>query len=309
VAQVTGAVLIFVGKMRGPWPVLLGLAAAVVDESGRYHAGSDLSLLAPPDITEEDRNASIDLSQQPPEKLFKLLAFELIREEKRPQERHLGIREFQLLTEHGCREKLLQLVQDTTDISEAVRIYHLNVTGTAGLYWLLHKYPDEHSWVYLLAVSQQRVLQKVGNHFTRSVVQALDDPSGCLTPNFRTVLMNAVVTWKKIHSDYVALLWNAVAFGILGDVTSWREVDEETNAAEEGPGGPPPNVSWSENLIFGNMWVASAQKWLEHHSQELMQAAFQEVGDIENGLTAQRSAAYVRWHRSQEFYRSNSMLR
>jgi len=26
----------------------------------------------------------------------------------------------------------------------------------------------------------------------------------------------------------------------------------------------------------------------------------QEVGDIENGLTAQRSAAYVRWHRSQD---------
>lgn len=110
--------------------------------------------------------------------------------------------------------------------------------------------------------------------------------------------MNAVVTWKKIHGDYVALLWNAVAFGILGDVTSWREVDEDTNVPEEGPGGPPPNVSWSENLIFGNMWVASTQKWLEHHTQELMQAAFQEVSDIENGLSSQRAAEYVRWHRA-----------
>lgn len=139
--------------MRRPWAVLIGLAAAVVDESGRYHAGHDLSYLAPPEITEEDRNASIDLSQQPPERLFRLLAFELMREDKRAPERRLGIREFQGLTELGCREKLLTLVQDTTDISEAVRVYHLNVTGTAGLYWLLHKYPDEHSWVWLLAVS------------------------------------------------------------------------------------------------------------------------------------------------------------
>lgn len=112
--------------------------------------------------------------------------------------------------------------------------------------------------------------------------------------------MNAVTQWKRIHADYTAILWNAVAFGILGDVTSWREVDEETNVAEEGPGGPPPNVSWSENLIFGNMWVASTQKWLEHHSQELTQAAFQEVGDIENGLSTQRAATYGRWHRSED---------
>jgi len=112
--------------------------------------------------------------------------------------------------------------------------------------------------------------------------------------------MNAVATWKKIHGDYVALLWNAIAFGVLGDVTSWREVDEETNVTEDGPGGPPPNVSWSENLIFGNMWVASAQKWLEHHSQELTQAAFQEVTDLENGLASQRASAYFRWHRSRD---------
>lgn len=281
-------------------PVLLGFATALVDESGRYIAGSDLSLLAPPDISQEDRDASVDLSTQPPEKLFKLLAYELIREEKRPPERTLGIREFQLLTELGCREKLLTLVQDTQDIAEAVKTYHLNITGTAGLYWMLHKYPDEKSWVWLLAVSQQRILRKVGHHFSRAVILALDDPSGCLSPNFRTVLMNGVATWKKIHSDYVALLWNAVAFGILGDVTSWREVDEDNGTVEEGPGGAPPNVSWSENLIFGNMWVSSVSKWTEHHSQELTQAAFQEVADLENGLAAPRAAQYVWWHRSHD---------
>jgi len=57
-------------------------------------------------------------------------------------------------------------------------------------------------------------------------------------------------------------------------------------------------VSWSENIIFGNMWVASVQKWLEAHSQELGQAAFQEVGDIDNGLASQKFPLYAHWHRS-----------
>eukprot|EP00971_Amphidinium_carterae_P233763 4638748-Amphidinium_carterae.1 len=30
-------------------------------------------------------------------------------------------------------------------------------------------------------------------------------------------------------------------FGLVGDVTAWRDVDEETEEAEAGPGGPPPN--------------------------------------------------------------------
>jgi len=279
---------------------LFSFAAAVVDDSGRYHHGADISVLAPPEISEADRNASIDLSKQPPEKLFRLLAYELLKEEKRPPERRLGIREFQTITELGCKERLLLLAQETMDMAEGIKIFHVNMTGTAGLYWLLHEYPDEHSWVWLITVSQERVMRKVNNHFTRALASALDDPSGCLTPNFRTSLMNAAVSWKKIHGDYVALLWNAVAFGVLGDVTSWREVDDETNVAEDGPGGPPPNVSWSENLIFGNMWVSSVQKWLEYHSQELGRAAWEEISDIDNGVAKQKAAAYVRWHRSRD---------
>jgi hypothetical protein len=275
-------------------------AAAVVDESGRYQKGVDITALAPPEISEADRNASIDLSKQPPEKLFRLLAFELLKEEKRPAERRLGIQEFQSLTELGCKEKLLLLTKDTLDLSDEMRIFHVNMTGNAGLYWLLHDYPQEHSWVWLITVSQERVMRKVSNHFTRAVASALDDPSGCLTPNFRTSLMNSVASWKKIHGDYVALLWNAVAFGVLGDVTSWREVDDETNMAEDGPGGPPPNVSWSENLIFGNMWVSSVQKWLEIHAQELGSSAWEEISDIDNGVAKQKAAAFVRWHRSRD---------
>lgn len=289
--------------MRLPRLLLFGLATAIVDESGRYRAGNDLTLLSPPEITEEDKAASIDLSKQPVEKLFHLLAFELLREEKRPPERRVSISEFQQATERNCEDRLMHVVEETALISEDMRIYHLNITSTAGLFWLLHQYPDEHSWVWLLAVSAQRVLRKVGHYFTRVAVLAVDDSPGCFSPNFRTVLMNAAATWKKIHGDYIALLWNAVAFGVLGDVTSWREVDEETEVAAEGPGGPPPNVSWSENLIFGNMWVSSVQKWLEHHAKELGQAAYAELQEASRRAPDKRwplSGPVSQWHLSKD---------
>lgn len=95
--------------------------------------------------------------------------------------------------------------------------------------------------------------------------------------------MNSAATWRRLHGDQMALLWNGIAFGLLGDVTSWREVDENGQAADE-PGGAPPNVSWSENLIFGNMWVSSVQKWMEHHSREVTEAVYTEIARAQAGM-------------------------
>eukprot|EP00933_Yihiella_yeosuensis_P013655 TRINITY_DN1254_c0_g1_i1.p1 TRINITY_DN1254_c0_g1~~TRINITY_DN1254_c0_g1_i1.p1 ORF type:complete len:502 (+),score=83.85 TRINITY_DN1254_c0_g1_i1:54-1559(+) len=262
----------FVGSL------LFGIAVAMVDESGKYHAGNDLTHLAPPEPSESDRAASNDLAKQPVEKLFRLLAYELYKEETRPKERVFRLPEFQAVTAAGCLEKLLGLAQETADLAKEVETYHLNITGTSGLYWMLHAHPEEHSWAWLVSSSHDRVVRKVQNHMARLVSLAVDDQSGsrCLSPSFRTALMNAALTWKRLTGDHAALLWNGVAFGILGDVTSWRELDEN-GTAEEGAGGPPPNVSWSENIIFGNMWLSSCSKWLEQHAQEIGHLAFTEL--------------------------------
>eukprot|EP00972_Heterocapsa_arctica_P059016 8699319-Heterocapsa_arctica.AAC.1 len=82
----------------------LRLAWAVVDESGRYQAGSDMMDLVPPPPTEEEQARGHDLSKEPPERLFRLLAYELMLEERRPPERRLGVREFQVATELSCED-------------------------------------------------------------------------------------------------------------------------------------------------------------------------------------------------------------
>jgi len=265
--------------------LLWAVAFALVDESGRYYAGSPMQDLVPPEPSESDREASVDLSKQPVEKLFRLLYYELSREDQRPRQKHLQLYEFQVLTQElKCHQQLQVISQESAELADESNSLHLNVTGTSGLYWLLHKHPEEHSWAWLLTHCSDKMFRKVQQHFVRLLAFAAEDKQHCISPSFRTVLMNAATTWKRLIGDYNALLWNAVAFGILGDVTSWRELDEDGQAADE-PGGPPPNVSWSENLIFGNMWLSSVAKFLEHHQKEVAAHAYQEL------MTAQQSEA------------------
>eukprot|EP00928_Gymnodinium_smaydae_P011999 TRINITY_DN14385_c0_g2_i1.p1 TRINITY_DN14385_c0_g2~~TRINITY_DN14385_c0_g2_i1.p1 ORF type:complete len:504 (+),score=58.91 TRINITY_DN14385_c0_g2_i1:43-1512(+) len=262
-------------------------ALALVDESGRYQSGAGIESLAPPEPTAEDRSTAIDLSKQPIERIFRLLAFELMREEKRAPEKSLGLREFQDATEVDCPSRLVKLLQGVNELADEIQAYHLNITGTVGLYWLLHQYPEEHSWVWLVTSSHERLLWKIDQHLSQFEVYSMDErlAQSCLNPGLRTVLMNAAAQWRKIYGDYIALLWNGVAFGMLGDVTSWRELDNETLVAEEGPGGPPPNASWSENIIFGNMWMSSVQKWLDYHRTDLTQAIYTEIARLQAGMS------------------------
>eukprot|EP00438_Fugacium_kawagutii_P029238 Skav229573 [mRNA] locus=scaffold568:717721:719109:+ [translate_table: standard] len=249
----------------------------MVDESGRYYAGSGLPDLVPPEPSEQDRNASVDLSKQPIEKLFRLLYFELFKLDKSGSERTLHLGEYKsTIQDAPCANRLLALSEESKRLADEVNQLHLNTTGTSGLYWTLHKYPDEHSWAWLLSHTQDRVMRKVWQYLVRLQSAAVPDDPPCLSANLRTVLMTAVSTWKKILGEHSALLWNSVAFGVLGDVTSWRDMDEEGQVLDE-PGGEPPNVSWSENLIFGNMFVSSLHKFLDYHSKELNGAVYQEL--------------------------------
>lgn len=279
------------------WQVCVSFVAAVVDEAGRYRSGTDIMSLAPPEPSADDKEAAIDLSQQPIERLFRLLQHELHKEDSRPAERRMSLREFQLEVDLVCQDRLVLLSHEAATIAADVQSYFLNMTGTSGLFWLFHKHPEEVSWIWLIAVSQDRVVRKVEHYLSRLAVLGLDDPQDCLSLDFRSGLMSGIATWRRLLGDLVSLMWNGIAFGMLGDVTSWRDIDPQNETVEDGPGGPPPNVSWSENIIFGNMWVSSVQKWLEHHAAELKGSAYAELAQSQPG---RRPPSAPRWRDSDE---------
>lgn len=296
--------------LAGGW---LPLQLAMVDESGRYYAGSGVPDLIPPEPSEQDRNASVDLSKQPVEKLSRLLYYELFKLDKSGRERDLPLAEYSSMAQDmPCANRLLAMTEESKRLAEDVNQLHLNVTGTSGLYWTLHKYPEEHSWAWLLSHTQDRVMRKVWQYFVRLQTIAVPDDAHCVSANLRTVLMTAAATWKRILGEHTALLWNSVAFGVLGDVTSWRDLDDEGQAADE-PGGPPPNVSWSENLIFSNMFISSVHKFLEFHSNELTAAVYQELMHMQHaekrGLVYDFSAGEEHRQSEEGVYSSFEFLR
>jgi hypothetical protein len=260
--------------------VTLHSLTAVIDENGQWQQGGDPLDLAP-EIRESDREAAIDLSQQPPEKLFRLLAWELMKEDKRPQNNFMKFGEFQDIMDLTCHDRLLYIMKITMETSEEITDYHNNITGTSGLYWLLHKFPDENSWIWLLTTSHERLLRNVNLYLSKLAALTLDKQT-CISSEFRAILMDAALKWKRLSGDWNALVWNGLAFGLYGDVTSWRDTDNETGKTEDGPGGDPPNVTWSENLIFGNMWSTSLQKWFEAHANLLLHSVRQELPRIVN---------------------------
>eukprot|EP00928_Gymnodinium_smaydae_P040115 TRINITY_DN27262_c0_g2_i1.p1 TRINITY_DN27262_c0_g2~~TRINITY_DN27262_c0_g2_i1.p1 ORF type:complete len:530 (-),score=114.25 TRINITY_DN27262_c0_g2_i1:127-1581(-) len=257
------------------WLLAFGLVGAIIDDAGNYRAGVDLMQFAPVP-QEADGRAAADLAQQPPEKLFALLAYELSQEDNRPQRTSLSFGEFREVMQLNCVERLIYIMKLANDAAEELKSYHLNITSTTGLYWFLQKHGEDDSWLWLLATSHEKMTRRVNLYFSTIAVLALDR-APCLTPDFRTVLMDAVARWKKVFGDFTALLWNGVAFGVYGDVVSWRDVDNKTGLGVEGPGQDPPNTTWSENLIFGNIWASSLQQWFEMHAQVVSHAVGEEI--------------------------------
>jgi hypothetical protein len=249
---------------------------ALIDENGNYVAGADLEALAPtlPEIT--DKQGTVDLSKQPPDKLFALLAWELSKYDQRPESTFLKFGVFQEVMDLSCRDRLLYVLKLATDASDEIKMFSANVTTTSSLYWmLLHQYPGEDSWIWLLTNSHEWLIRRVNIYLSNLAVLTLDKTL-CLNDGFRVVLLDAAVRWKKLSGDFTALLWNGLAFGLYGDVTTWHESDAPGDVL----GAASPNATWTENLIFGHMWISAVQKWMEYHAQVVSQAVLAELPNM-----------------------------
>jgi hypothetical protein len=257
---------------------LFVFAGGAIDEEGNYRGDFNIEALAPtlPESTDQQQG-STDLSKQPPEKLFALLAWELSKYDQRPESKFLKFGDFQQVMDLNCRERLLYILKLVMETSEEITQFQANVTSTSSLYWLLHKYTSggEDSWIWLLTTSHEWLIRKVNIYLSSLAVITLDKTS-CVGDAFRVVLTDAAARWKRMFGDFSALLWNGLAFGVYGDVTTWRESDKSADAPVD-EAASVPNATWTENLIFGHMWISAVQKWMEYHAQVIQNAVAAEL--------------------------------
>lgn len=221
-------------------------------------------------------------AELPMDKLYQLLALELHTEGNRPAERMLNFNDFQDTLDLDCQARLLQLLNRTAETRQHIAVYHNDVVSVASLYvQILKQSPVEISWVWLILSSHNRVLLLVHGYFAKLVVLALDKHL-CLMTNVRKVVLDAVVHWKKLHTESVELLWHGFAFGALTNDIVSREPDI-VSAKDKGELGRFPNETWYENLLSANAWMSNVREWFEQLAQNLYDAMVIELPHVAAG--------------------------
>eukprot|EP00747_Dinoflagellata_sp_TGD_P062101 gnl/TRDRNA2_/TRDRNA2_152824_c1_seq1.p1 gnl/TRDRNA2_/TRDRNA2_152824_c1~~gnl/TRDRNA2_/TRDRNA2_152824_c1_seq1.p1 ORF type:complete len:478 (+),score=90.82 gnl/TRDRNA2_/TRDRNA2_152824_c1_seq1:30-1436(+) len=205
------------------------------------------------------------LEEVPAEQLFQLVAHELEKEDSRGQEGILPFSHYEDIAVLDCQDRLMVLMNQTAWISETMRSYHGDFVGLSGLFWsLLERAPDETSWIWLLANSQERIVDRVHAFFARVEVVALDQHQ-CLTVSVRTTMLDAATHWKRLYGELMALQWRGFAFGSFGDPAGAVSNDGS------------PAKAWSESIVASLAWISSAADWLEALVRDMYAVLVREV--------------------------------
>eukprot|EP00931_Biecheleriopsis_adriatica_P075248 TRINITY_DN49165_c0_g1_i1.p1 TRINITY_DN49165_c0_g1~~TRINITY_DN49165_c0_g1_i1.p1 ORF type:complete len:460 (-),score=94.80 TRINITY_DN49165_c0_g1_i1:61-1440(-) len=214
---------------------------------------------------EPGSQAALDVSMLeslPPEQLVQFLSVELMTEDRRPREPQYSFDEFQQVAEMDCSSRLFYLMNLTVNVRDAIRSYHSEVIGLAGVFvQLLRRVPDENSWLWLMATSQERGVQKVQTYFARVMALSVDQHH-CLKAVVRDALLSGVQRWKDLHVELMASTWYGLAFGVNADPAMLSQ--------SAGPGSAA--ISTEESLMAGNVWLANVRNWFDSYAQELYEA-------------------------------------
>jgi len=207
-----------------------------------------------------------------PEQIGQLVAFNLQSEEQRANETLFSFNTFQDIAEMDCQTRLINLLNWTANLQDGVESFHSDILGVAGLYMrLLQQVPEENTWIWLLTSSHERVLQKVNSYWTKVVSLALDQHR-CLPEEVRDPLLDGVVTWKKLHAEFMEMQWQAFAFGKYGNTKSA-----------------------GENILAGNMWISSLREWFD----QFVASVFQGLQSIKT-LSVDLTEGATRMHHQDE---------
>jgi len=90
----------------------------------------------------------------------------------------------------------------------------------------------------------------VNGHFADLTLWMLDRKE-CMPPPVRRDILEMLTRWKKLQADGIAILWNSVGFGVMGDVhtTSFTRSSHQRN----------------EDMTFVYMWSDAISKVFDMH--------------------------------------------
>jgi 2-polyprenyl-3-methyl-5-hydroxy-6-metoxy-1,4-benzoquinol methylase len=192
------------------------------------------------------------------DKVLKLLLHHLtLRDREGTTHPPTRFNDFDELSQLDCNNRLEKLLGLTKRTHERLEKIHTNFTDFAGLYTLLYEYPEENSYLWVIAGHLRQIFDTVNGHLADSTLWTLDRKE-CMPPSIRNTLLEMVTRWKKMHADGVALLWNSAGFGVLGDVHTTSFVKTQTNR--------------NEDMTFAYMWSDAMAKVFEIHYQQMYNA-------------------------------------
>ncbi|CAJ1430293.1 unnamed protein product, partial [Effrenium voratum] len=218
--------------------------------------------------------------------LIEVLSLELMQQDQKAPEELYHLNEFQEVSELDCGMRLFYLMNQTVTVRDAVAKLHEDVLGLSGLFvQLMRRAPEESTWVWLVATSQERALQKVQSYYFRVMALAVDQHP-CLKAVVRDAVLHGVEGWKQLQVDLLALQWHSFAFGM------YKEPGLED---EPGPGKAAVAASKSEeSFLASSFWLAKLRTWLEGHTEDLYQAMLALEGQEVSG------AGPIRLHHQDE---------
>lgn len=204
------------------------------------------------------------LEMLPVEQLAQVLSAEMLAEDKRPMEETYRFAEFQEVSQMDCSMRLFYLMNTTVTLRDALRGYHTDMIGLSGLFvQLLRKMPNENSWVWLLANTHERGVQKIQTYFSRVLALCVDQHQ-CIRSLVKDALLKGVEGWKNLSGELVATQWYGFAHGTCSDPDS-----QESDSARLAGG---MKRSAEESFIAGNIWLAKVRSWFDEYTSGLYDA-------------------------------------
>lgn len=151
-----------------------------------------------PDFVPPTDPADIPTTPHDPARIKLTLQMELRKYDNEwMQAEGLRLMQFYQLQDFTCEQRLLYLADCAAILAEKVGEWHLNFTGTAGLWWLHKSDGTDQSWAWLIHYFFEKISASIKTYFHKASIMSLDRPE-CFSTTLRKWLTASIISYQKL---------------------------------------------------------------------------------------------------------------